>query len=144
MNNKVNQNKVSASGEPNDPSAATSRENIAPALDKEPASGELADAPCSSFGDACPKWIRWIPFRCLSKLPINWSKNKYHDFPPSQNEEPEWFKSNPETENGLILRWLRQHLVWLPIVGPRLRTKHEMEQDRVSASLRGRTSQTVF
>lgn len=32
----------------NDPSAATSLENVAPALHKEPASGELAAAPCSA------------------------------------------------------------------------------------------------
>lgn len=36
----------------NDPSAATSRKNLAPAPYKEPASGELAAAPCSAGGES--------------------------------------------------------------------------------------------
>lgn len=55
MNKKEHTNQVSASGEPNASSAATSRENAAPALDKEPASGELAAAPCSAGSGASEK-----------------------------------------------------------------------------------------
>ena len=45
---KSNQNQPALAGQ-NDPSAATSRENLAPAPHKEPASGELAAALCSAL-----------------------------------------------------------------------------------------------
>ncbi len=49
-----NQNQAATAGQ-NAPSAATSRKNLAPAPHKEPASGELAAAPCSAVSGASDK-----------------------------------------------------------------------------------------
>lgn len=96
MKNKVNKKQVSASGEPNDPSAATSRENAAPVPYKEPASGELAAAPCSAGGSTYPSEVfskiaeftghevkdfegGWISeCRSIIILPSNKIKTAYH------------------------------------------------------------------